>query len=65
MDYRFRRTALLNIPLEFILDILQRGLRVGGGLVFSMRFPDVPEDAVQIVMQDVAEKVALLHLPQF
>ena len=63
MDHHFRSAALLDISLEFFLDVLQRGLRVGGGLVFSMRFPDVPKDAVQIVMQDVGEKVALLHLP--
>ena len=38
---------------------------VGGGLVFAVCFPDVPDDAVQIIVHDVAVKIAFLHLPQF
>ena len=63
-DQHFYIAALLDGLLKLFLDVLQRGLRVGGGLVFEMRLPYISDNAVQIVMQDMAEKVALLYLPQ-
>ena len=34
--------------LKFLLHVIQRGLRVGGGLVLAVCFPDVPDDAVPV-----------------
>ena len=65
VDQHFCIAALSYGLLKFFLHIIQRGLRVGGGLVFAVCFPDVPDDAVQIIVHDVALKIAFLHLPQF
>ena len=65
VDQHFCIAALSYGLLKFFLHIIQRGLRVGGGLVFAVCFPDVPDDAVQIIVHDVAVKIAFLHLPQF
>ena len=65
VDQHFCIAALPYGLLKFFLHIIQRGLRVGGGLVFAVCFPDVPDDAVQIIVHDVAVKIAFLHLPQF
>ena len=61
----FDIAALSYGLLKFFLYIIQRGLRVGGGLVLAVCFPDVPDDAVQIIVHDMAVKIAFLHLPQF
>ena len=65
MDQHLYIAALLDSLLKFFLDVLQRGLRVSGGLVFEMSLPYIPDNAVQIIMQDMAEKVALLYLTLF
>ena len=65
MDYHFLPAALFERLLKFFLHVIQRGLRVGGGLVLAVCFPDVPDDAVQIIVHNVAVKIAFLHLPQF
>ena len=63
VDCHFFLAALLDGLFKFFLDVLQRGLGVGGGLVFQMGFLYILCNAVQIVMQDMAEKVALLYCP--
>ena len=65
MDGHFLLAALLERLLKFFLYIIQRGLWVGGSFVLAVCFPDVPDDAVQIIVHDMAVKVAFLHLPQF
>ncbi len=66
VDQHFCIAALSYGLLKFFLHIIQRGLRVGGGLVRAVCFPDVPDDAVQIIVHNVAvKKIAFLHLPQF
>ena len=65
VDQHFYIAALMDGLLKFFLHVIQRGLRVGGGLVLAVCFPDVPDDAVQIIVYDVAVIIAFLHLPQF
>ncbi len=62
VDESFLFAALLERLFKFFLYIIQRGLRVGGSLVLAVCFPDVPDDAVQIIVYDVAVKIAFLHL---
>ena len=47
VDQHFYIAALMDGLLKFFLHVIQRGLRVGGGLVLAVCFPDVPDDAVQ------------------
>ena len=56
--------AQLHGPVKLFFHLRERGLRVGGGAVGGMGLTDIPEDAVKVVMNRVAEKVALLHLAQ-
>ena len=49
VDGHFLLAALLERLFKFFLYIIQRGLRVGGSLVLAVCFPDVPDDAVQII----------------
>ena len=65
MDYHFLLAALFKCLLKFFLDVIQRGLWVGGGLVLQVSFPYILDDAIQVIVHDVAVKVAFLHLPQF
>ena len=65
MDYHFLLAALFKCLLKLFLDVIQRGLWVGGGLVLQVSFPYILDDVIQVIVHDVAVKVAFLHLPQF
>lgn len=56
VDQHLYIAALPYGLLKFFLHIIQRGLRVGSGLVLAVCFPDVPDDAVQIIVHNVAVK---------
>lgn len=56
MDHQFLVAALLHGQFKLFFHILQSGLRIGGGLVFYMGLPDIPDNAIQIVMEDVLKK---------
>ena len=58
------RVEQMNLVLEATRQtVIQRGLRVGGGLVLAVCFPDVPDDAVQIIVHNVAVKIASCTCP--
>ena len=64
MNHPLFVAAQLHGPVKFFFDLRKCGLRVGGGAVGGMGLTNIPKDTVQIVMNRVAEKVALLHLTQ-
>ena len=64
VDHPLLVAAQLHGPVKLFFHLRKCGLRVGGGAVGGMGLPDIPEDAVQVVMNRVTEKVALLHLTQ-
>lgn len=64
VDYPFLITAQLHGTVKLFLDLCKIRLRIGGGAVGDMGLTNILDDAVQIIMNRVTEKVALLHLSQ-
>lgn len=62
VDYPFLITALLHGTVEFFFDLRESRLRLGGGAVSNMGLANILNDTIQIIMDRVAEKVAILHL---
>ena len=62
VDYPFLIAAQLHGTVKFFLDLCKSRLWIGGSAVGNMGLTNVLDDAVQIIMDRVAEKVALLHL---
>ena len=65
MDNQFLITAQLHSTVKLFLDLCKSRLRIGGGAVGDMGLTNILNDTVQIVVDCVAEKVALLHLTKF
>ncbi len=64
VDYPFLITAQLHGTVKFFLDLRESRLRIGGGAVSGMGLTNILNDAVQIIMDRVAEKVTFLYLSQ-
>ena len=64
MDHPLLIAAQLHGAVELLFDIGQGRLRIGGGMVGEMSLANGLDDAVQIVVDGVTEKVALLDLSQ-
>ena len=62
MDYPFLIAAQLHGSVKLFFDLCESWLRIGGGAVGDMGLPNILDDAVQIVVNCVAEKIALLYL---
>ena len=60
-----RHASHLYGLFKILFDLIQCWLWVSCGLVFQMSFPYIPDNAVQIIMEDMAVKIVLLYLPQF
>ena len=65
MDHSFCVGSHLYGLFKILFDLIQCWLWVGCGLVFQMGFPYIPDNAVQIIMKDMAVKIVLLYLTQF
>ena len=65
MDHSFCVGSHLYGLFKILFDLIQRWLWVSCGLVFQMSFPYIPDNAVQIIMKDMAVKIVLLYLTQF
>ena len=64
MNHPFLITAQLHGTVKLFLDLRERRLWIGGGTVGDMSLTNILNDAVQIIMNRVAEKVTLLYLSQ-
>ena len=64
MDHSFCVGSHLYGLFKILFDLIQCWLWVGCGLVFQMGFPYIPDNAVQIIMKDMAVKIVLLHDPE-
>ena len=64
MDHPFLITAQLHGTVKLFLDLREIRLRIGGGAVGDMGLPNILDNAVQIVVNCVAEKVTFLYLSQ-
>lgn len=64
VDHPFLITAQLHSTVKLFLDLRKSRLWIGGRAVGDMGLTNILDDAVQIIMNRVAEKVALLHLSQ-
>ena len=61
MDHSFCVGSHLYGLFKILFDLIQCWLWVGCGLVFQMGFPYIPDNAVQIIMKDMAVKIVLLY----
>ena len=65
MDHSFCVCSHLYGLFKILFNLIQCWLWVGCGLVFQMGFPYIPDNAVQIIMKNMAVKIVLLYLTQF
>ena len=56
MNHPFLITAQLHGTVKLFLDLCKSRLRIGGGAVGDMGLTNILNDAVQIIMNRVAEK---------
>ena len=64
MDHRFLIAVHLHGEVKLFFDLRESRLLISGGAVCEMVLPNILDDTVQIIMDRVAEKIALLHLSQ-
>jgi len=65
MDHSFCVGPHLYGLFKILFNLIQCWLWVGCGLVFQMGFPYILDNAVQIIMKNMAVKIVLLYLTQF
>lgn len=65
MDYPFLIAAQMHGAVKLFFDLRKSHLRISSVAVSDMGLTNILNDTVKIIMERVAEKVALLHLPQF
>lgn len=64
VDYPFLITAQLHGTVKLFLDLCKSWLGIGGGAVGDMSLTNILNDAVQIIVDRVAEKITFLYLSQ-
>lgn len=62
VDHPFFIAAQLHGTVKLFFDLRESRLRLGGGAVSDMGLANILNDTIQIIMDRVAEKVAILHL---
>ena len=65
MDHSFCVGPHLYGLFKILFNLIQCWLWVGCGLVFQMGFRYILDNAVQIIMKNMAVKIVLLYLTQF
>lgn len=65
MDHSFCVGPPLYGLFKILFNLIQCWLWVGCGLVFQMGLPYILDNAVQIIMKNMAVKIVLLYLTQF